>query len=64
MPKPNLQPFECGCGVKYSCSSSLNFHLKKVHDGKIPEKTILGPRGLKYFKKEKIKDKRLLRKRN
>jgi hypothetical protein len=25
--------FKCGCGKEYSCSSSLYYHIKKVHDG-------------------------------
>jgi hypothetical protein len=39
--------FRCGCGRNYSCSSSLNLHIKKNHNWVVPKGTIGGPRGLR-----------------
>ena len=39
--------YKCGCGRNYSCSSSLNLHIKKNHNWVIPKGTIGGPRGMK-----------------
>ncbi len=42
-----LKPFRCGCGRHYSCSSSLNLHIKKNHNWIVPVGTIGGPRGIR-----------------
>lgn len=40
--------YKCGCGRVYTCSSSLNLHIKKNHQFVVPEGTIGGPKNLRF----------------
>lgn len=48
--KASIGKFQCGCGLKYSCLSSLSIHIKKMHNDIEPPGTINGPSASKYQK--------------